>query len=121
MPTPAPSMPSGSWPLFGSVTLQGVTRAATESTLDSGPMVAASSGMAVEANHHCLWRRRKFQPDAFFLFYSSFFRRPGAGDKTQTTVFRKRGRADTHCGRSSLRARSLSGPRLLMVSDGRVW
>ena len=54
MPTPNMSAPSGNWPLLGRVTLQGVTKAATERTLESGPMVEHRSGMAVEATHHFL-------------------------------------------------------------------
>ncbi len=96
MPTPLSSVPSGSWPLLGRVTLQGVTRAATERTLESGPMVAESRGMAVEANHHCLRRMPSM--------LSRGLSRPG-------------GRRQTHCGRLSLRARNLSGPRFRMVSD----
>lgn len=56
MPTPLSSVPSGSSPLLGRVSRQGLTRAAMESTLQRGPMVAASRGMAVEANHHFLGR-----------------------------------------------------------------
>ena len=42
-------------PLSGRVSLHGETRAAMESTLEWVPMVAAMSGTAMEANHHCLW------------------------------------------------------------------
>jgi hypothetical protein len=54
MPTPKMSAPSGNSPLFWRVTLQGVTRAATDNTFESGPVVAERRGMAVEANHHFL-------------------------------------------------------------------
>ncbi len=48
-------------PLLGSVNLQGETRAAIDKTLDRGPIVAATSGIAVEANHHCLSGRTSSQ------------------------------------------------------------
>lgn len=54
MPTPLSSAPSGSCPLLGRSTLQGVTKAAMDKTLASGPMVAATKGIAVDANHHFL-------------------------------------------------------------------
>jgi len=88
IPTPLPSVPSGSWPLFGRVTLQGDTRAATERTLERGPMVAESSGMAVEANHHCL-HRSEGSPVSY-----------GGGRRAKTPE-RRKGRltvAGYHCG-----------------------
>lgn len=54
MPTPLSSVPAGSWPLSARVTLHGVTRAAMDRTLQRGPVVAAMSGTAVDANHHFL-------------------------------------------------------------------
>ena len=44
-------VPSGV-PLLGRVNLQGLTRETMDKTLEKGPMVAAMSGTAVEANHH---------------------------------------------------------------------
>jgi hypothetical protein len=55
MSMPPLSAPSGSCPLFGSSTLHFEARAAMERTLARGPMVAARSGMAVDANHHLLY------------------------------------------------------------------
>lgn len=55
MSTPASSAPSGSCPSFGSVTLHFEANAAIERTFARGPIVAASSGIAVDANHHCLY------------------------------------------------------------------
>jgi len=54
MPTPLLSFPSGNCPLFGRVTLHLLTSAAILSTLANGPIVAANSGIAVDANHQFL-------------------------------------------------------------------
>jgi hypothetical protein len=55
-PTPFSSAPSGSSPLFGNTSIHFVTNAAIERTFARGPMVAAVRGMAVEANHHDLFK-----------------------------------------------------------------
>jgi hypothetical protein len=47
-------VPSGSCPLLGSTTLHFEASAPIDRTLANGPMTAASSGMIVDANHHCL-------------------------------------------------------------------
>lgn len=52
--TPLSSAPSGSWPLLGRSTLHLETRPAIDNRFASGPIVAASRGIAVEANHHDL-------------------------------------------------------------------
>src|SRR5450432_2165122 len=54
IPIPCPSAPSGNSPLLGSSAFQDVTSAAIDRTFARGPMVAARSGMAVDANHHDL-------------------------------------------------------------------
>jgi hypothetical protein len=54
MGVPSASAPSGSMPSFAKSALQVDTSAAIERTLARGPMVAARSGIAVEANHHDL-------------------------------------------------------------------
>ena len=51
-------MPAGSSPLSGSVRRQGEAKAAMDKTLERGPMVAATRGIAVEANHHRLEARK---------------------------------------------------------------
>lgn len=53
--TPLSSAPSGSWPLLGRSTLHLETRPAIDSKFASGPIVAASRGIAVDANRHDLW------------------------------------------------------------------
>ena len=52
--TPKSSAPSGNWPSFANVTLHFDTNAAIDRTLARGPIVAASNGIAVEANHQSL-------------------------------------------------------------------
>ena len=46
---------SGPAPLSGSVILHVDTNDASDRTCDRGPREATMSGMAVEANHHCLF------------------------------------------------------------------
>lgn len=57
MPTPASSLPLP-WlfgiPPFGSVIFHGDAMAAMAKVLERGPIVAATSGMTVDATHHCL-------------------------------------------------------------------
>lgn len=57
MPTPPSSLPLP-WlfgiPPFGSVILHGDAMAAMAKVLERGPIVAATSGMTVDATHHCL-------------------------------------------------------------------
>lgn len=52
--TPLSSAPSGSLPLLGRSTFHLETRPAIDSRFASGPIVAASRGIAVDANHHDL-------------------------------------------------------------------
>lgn len=53
-PTPLSSVPSGRRPSLARTTLHGLTSAAMLRTLQSGPIVAAMRGIAVDANHHFL-------------------------------------------------------------------
>jgi len=105
MPMPLSSAPSGSSPLFGKETRHGDTRAAIDMTLAIGPIVAASSGIAVEANHHD-------------LSHSTVRKNARHTRQTPNSVERpmvRRGRGGSHWGRSSLRPRSLKKPMLLIV------
>lgn len=75
IPTPLSSVPSGKCPLLARITRHGLTSAAMERTLHSGPIVAAMRGIAVDANHHFLIRlsgTRLGTSRFFFLFFFLF-------------------------------------------------
>ena len=118
IPTPLSSMPAGSCPLSGSVRRQGEAKAAMDKTLERGPMVAATRGIAVEANHHRLEARKSVSMPG------NNTRQHGSAEVEQELerdleLQRERQEVWTDCGRLSVRPRSLISPpaRLLTVSE----
>jgi hypothetical protein len=63
MGMPFASAPSGSSPLFGRSSFHCDTKAAIERTLARGPRVAATRGIAVDANHQDLAQVSKVAND----------------------------------------------------------